>query len=51
LNPWGVDFLVWKKDELAARPEPRPDWTLAYEDHQALVYRHLAREEATKNSP
>jgi hypothetical protein len=51
LNPWGVDFLVWKIDELAARPEPRPDWTLAYEDHQALVYRHLAREEATKNSP
>jgi hypothetical protein len=41
LNPWGVDFYLLKKGEFTSRPEAKPDWALAYEDGQALIYRHL----------
>lgn len=39
LGPWGVDFLVLDKARLTNRPQPRPDWTLAYEDKRVLIYR------------
>lgn len=43
LAPWEVDFLVWRKAQLAKRPAAHPNWALAYEDEQALIYRPLKK--------
>jgi hypothetical protein len=39
LTPWKVDFLVFKKANLAQPPPASPGWTPVYEDQQALIYR------------
>ncbi len=41
LNPWKVDFLIFRKDKLPFRPEAKADWVPVYEDSQALIFRHL----------
>lgn len=51
LNPWQVDYLIFKKDKLPFRPEARPDWVPVYEDSQALIFRHLPEPEADSLRP
>lgn len=51
LDSWEVDYLILNRKKLLAAPDPGPDWALAYQDTQALVYHRGAGKTSRPERP